>query len=119
MTQLALLSVVRSETFNSTRARCLYDWTVLLHDFAINDTSTELRTERIHRYEVDTEYKLRVRTRVVSEERRRNRAPGFLRGPAPTGCAPDTVQTRHAPERLYGYTNTPTIFACVRTPSSL
>lgn len=27
------------------------------------------------------------RTRAVSEERRRNRAPGFLRGPARSGCA--------------------------------
>ena len=62
--------------------------------------STELRSERIHRYEVDTEYKLRERARVVSEERRRNRAPGFLRGLAPIGCALDTVQTRHAPRFL-------------------
>lgn len=76
----------------------VYERTVLsrLEDYR----STELRSERIHRYEVDTEYKLRERARVVSEERRRNRAPGFLRGLAPIGCALDTVQTRHAPQLL-------------------
>ena len=59
---------------------------------------------------MDTEYKLREQARVVSEERRRNRAPGFLRD-----CA-DRLRierTRHAPEFLLEYTYTPTIYICV------
>jgi len=42
--------------------------------------------------ELNTEYKLSERTRA--EERRRNRAPGFLRGLAPTGCAVDDLRGR-------------------------
>lgn len=46
-----------------------------------------------NRIELNTEYKLSERTRA--EERRRNRAPGFLRGLAPTGCAVDDLRARY------------------------